>query len=237
MRVCPPGQPLHRPPRRAVLDLRPVALEGESLAMPDYPGFTFWDPGDTQRPFPIGDIDPRWVTDEGVQAIVEVTLPPELPAPRTAAVRTIGVAHKAQLWFALECTTRPDGTIAFEAVLHGRHLHFWKDHGESAAGDELELRIPDAVLRDDYGFDEVFGDHGPHCDLCDVIWSQAGGKLQLNLRVTHLPWTEREYKQHREEAAHKSQKFSLPVEPWPEAAPPPEPAPEPVPPVDGVDGS
>ena len=202
--------------------------------MPDHFGFTYWDVLDVNHPFPLGDIDPRWNADEGAQAIVEFTLPQALPAPKSVAVRSIGFPHQAQLWFALECTTQKNGAISYKAVLHARHLHFFTDHGESEAGEELQLLIPDAALRGG-GVDEVFGVHGEHCDLCDVIWFQDQGKVNVSLRVIHLNNSERAYRAIREELAREAKEHPILVDPGVEVPLPPEP--EPAPPVIDPDGN
>ena len=114
--------------------------------MPDHTGFEYWKLNDTQ-PFPVGNITLFYGTEGGASASADIDLPAALPNAATVAERSIGIADSAKLWFGLECTVLANGKVSCEAVLCGKHLHWFPAHPETAPGPEQELRVTDAQMK------------------------------------------------------------------------------------------
>ena len=134
----------------------PVALRVRD-ALPDYdhPGFRYWPASDPA--FPIGEITPTFESTWGASAWCDIQIPAAAPFPKTVAARFIGLARSAKLWFALECTTTPQGQFSFE------------EHGESGVGPVWEHRLPGNAFRG-WGSEEAQLEHGPHCDAFSAHW-------------------------------------------------------------------
>jgi hypothetical protein len=200
--------------------------------MPDHPNFEYWKLNDTQ-PFPVGQITLFYGTAGGASASADIDLPAALPHAATVAERSIGITDSAKLWFGIECTVLPNGKVSCEAVLCGRHLHWFPDHPETAPGIEQELRVTDAQLKAGGGDKEAFAVHGPHFDLFHVSWwpgvGKNKGRIHFTLTVTHWEMTIHEFEEARKENARRSQREPrerLPDIPYP---PPPKQTPEPKP--------
>jgi hypothetical protein len=203
--------------------------------MSDHPGFEFWKLSDP-HPFPVGNIDLSWGDETSANASAEFTLPQTQPEKKTVAERSIGITDSAQLWFALECTTDAQGKVNCEAVLRGRHVHWFPDHGECAPGPVQEIRLSAADLKGG-GRKEVLGAHGPHCDLFDATWWQkANGGIGCELSVWHFQYTVQGFLDMRARAQREAEhypKFDWPHPdyhlPDPSPTPPPKPDPGPNP--------
>lgn len=154
----------------------------------EHSGFEYWEAADLTNPFPVGQINLYSSDEHGASASVDFTIPTSLPHKKTVAERSIGIADSSKLWFALECTENKQGKIACEAVLRGKHLYWYPEHGETAGGELLELRLGGAELAG-AGFKEALDEHGPHCDALQLSWYQSNGKLHCSLNVAHLPFT------------------------------------------------
>lgn len=198
----------------------------------DHPGFEFWELNDLNHRFPVDPIDLVYGTENAVAAYCTLVLPDAQPTPATVAERSIGVAGCGQLWFALECATDVLGTVSSHAVLRGRHLHFYKSHGETDPGPLLEIRIPAGELKGN-GSREVLGTHGRHCDSLMVEWYQdEHGNPRCYLSIIHLGMSVRELTEYRARAKERASEMpEIIVEPWDGGGyqppkPPPEPKPE-----------
>lgn len=201
----------------------------------DHPGFEYWQLNDLNHPFPVGEIDLVYGTPNAVAAYCTLAPPKTQPTPAMVAERSIGVARSGQLWFALECATDALGNVTCEGVLRGRHLHFYKEHGETEPGPLLEIRLSAAELKG-AGSREVLGDHGKHCDSLMVEWYQdKDGKPRCYLSVIHLGLSIRKLIEMREKAKQGVDEYpEIIIEPLDEdsSAPVPPPPPRPEPPVE-----
>ena len=197
--------------------------------MPDYdhPGFQYW-PGDAGN-FPIGEITPTLHEPWGASGWCDIALPAAAPFLKTVAVRYLGLQQSAKLWFALECTTTPQGQFSYEAVLRAQHLHWWPQPGESGAGPIFELRIPGAALAG-RGTNEAQAGHGPHCDSLYAHWGFNGLTVTCDLSVRHHDKSVRQYLADRAAWEAELEQTILEGPPGPEVPlPEPEPAPQPQP--------
>ena len=195
--------------------------------MPDYdhPGFQYW-PGDAGN-FPIGEITPTFHQLGGASAWADVQLPAAAPFPKTVAVRYLGLQQSARLWFALECTTTPQGQFSYEAVLRAQHLHWWESHLESGVGPIFEVRLPALVFKG-WGTEEAQAAHGPHCDTLFASWGLNGMTVRTTLSVMHHDKSVRQYLIDREAWERELEQKILEGPPVEEPLPP-EPVPEPEP--------
>jgi hypothetical protein len=205
----------------------------------EHPGFEFWDVTDINHPFPVGPIAFGSSTDEGGSASASFILPPKLPRPKVVAERPIGMARSCQLWFALRCEQDAQGAIVCEAVLRGRHLHFFAEHGEAAIGPLQEVRLSAAHLRAG-GYHERVAAHGSqHCDVFSATIHVWPAEVVCELRVSHHELTPEVYREAQDKAAREAYytppsdkpRGLVPEIPFPTPAPVPphEPQPEPEP--------
>lgn len=111
--------------------------------MPDHPALAYWEVNDPNHPYPVGQINLLWSDDSGASA--DMTLPVAQPAAATVAERSIGIAQSTKLWFGLECAALPNGQVTCEAVLAGKHVHWYPAHNETAPGPEQEIRLTAAA--------------------------------------------------------------------------------------------
>lgn len=202
----------------------------------DHPGFAYWEADDPGHPFPVGNIDLRWGDADTAKAVADLAPPRTQPTPATVAERSIGVARSAQFWFALECATDVLGKVTCEAVLRGRHVHYWPEHGEDQPGPIQEVRLSMADLGLGFGTRERLAPHGPlHCDLFTVTWFLWEGKVRCELFVSHFAQTVQQFldmreKNRREAEREPPRRIELPPLPEPEEdgeGPKPEPHPGP----------
>lgn len=205
----------------------------------EHPGFDYWETDDAAHPFPVGDITLNHEDGTWIHAEAEIALPQAQPKPATVAERSIGVAGSCQLWFGLECTTDLQGRLVCEAVLRGRHVHWFPDHGETGAGTVQEIRLTMAEMGG-FGRHERLAAHGPHCDLFSATWHQRAGKLHVTLCVIHLRNTVAGFLAGRERSRREAERMPprrpsviLPELPG-EAPPAPQPKPKPAPGPDGA---
>ncbi len=205
----------------------------------EHPGFDYWDLNDAAHPFPVGDITLNCDEKDWTHAEADITLPPPppaqgLPTPATVAERSIGVVDSGQLWFGLECTKDLQGRLVCEAVLRGRHVHWFPEHGESSVGPVLEVRLTMAEMGG-FGRRETLGAHGPHCDLFSATWHQRQGKLHVELSVLHVRNTVAGFLEKRERSRREAERMpprrpSVIVPEGPRETPPaPPPKPDPGP--------
>ena len=204
----------------------------------EHPGFEFWDPGDINHPFPVGNIVFGSSAPDGGSASANFTLPPALPGPSFVAERSIGMARSCKLWFALRCTRDAAGAIACEAVLRGQHLNFFPEHGEDDVGPLQEIRLSAAELRAG-GFRQLIAGHGPHCDTFSATWGGGWqGQFNCTLSTWHFGMTIEEFRRAQEKAEREAYytppkprglvpEIRLPPLPEEEPAPQPEPVPDP----------
>ena len=195
----------------------------------EHPGFEYW-PGNAGD-FPVGDITLGSGGALGASARAEFTVPQTQPTDKTVAERYIGIPHSAQLWFALECTTDAQGNVTYEAVLRGKHLHWFAEHGETGPGPLQEVRLSAADTWR-FGSTELVAGHGPHCDAMAVFWGPSPGGFGCSISVSHLEMSAATYLRLRdnpprgvEEKIITEPPVTGPLPPMP--APPPEPEPEP----------
>src|SRR5688572_16377065 len=113
----------------------------------DHPGFDYWEVDDAGHPFPVGDLNLTRDDADFIKVEADFALPQALPKPATVAERSIGIAGTATLWVAVECATDPQGNVVCEAVLRGKHLHFYPEHNETEAGPLQEIRLTMADMR------------------------------------------------------------------------------------------
>jgi len=197
----------------------------------DHPGFDYWQVSDPAHPFPVGDITVLTDAEDMGQAEADLELPQAQPKPRTVAERSVGIVNSAQLWFALECTTDAQGNVACEAVLRGKHVHWFTDHGETEGGPVQELRLSMAEMVGG-GRKEALAAHGPHCDLFSVQWWPRQTKVHCELTVLHIFNTVQGFIESRARANREAERLPLWPAPRPDApapTPTPKPEPEPIP--------
>jgi len=205
--------------------------------MPDdqHPGFEYWqlnEPGGFA--FPVGNINLSWGDNDGASASVEFDVPQALPHDKTVAERSVGVAKSAKLWFALRCETDLQGKVHCKAVLRGRHLHWFAEHGESAPGGRAQVVLSAADLKGG-GFRQDIVDHAPnHCDVLSVTWGQTqAGKVICNSTLLHFGFSPAQFLEWQEQVKRDRQRGGLyweaPKLPSPEPPPVPTPAPAPDP--------
>jgi len=197
----------------------------------EHPGFEYWEVNDPKHAYPVGQIDLKWSDEGGASASADMTIPAAQPTAATVAERSIGVAGSTQLWFGLECTTQAGGQVTCEAVLRGKHVHWYPEHNETAPGPVQELRVSAKELKGG-GRKEALAAHGPHCDLFSATWFQHQGKVGFDLTVTHWATTPAGFLELRKRAAHDAER--LPRDRWrpmvpDHPAPSPTPAPRPRP--------
>src|SRR5690242_9990790 len=106
----------------------------------DFPGFDNWSTTDADHAFPFGEIDVRAGDERWANVWVDFLLPLSQPTDKTVAIRYAGVEKSSQLWFALECTRKADGTPQCQLVLRARHFHWWPEHFETGPGPLIEIR-------------------------------------------------------------------------------------------------
>jgi hypothetical protein len=206
-----------------------------------HPGFDYWESDDAAHPFPVGDITLNYDDKDWTHAEVDITLPqapPGVPTPATVAERSIGVVDSGQLWFGLECTKDLQGRLTCQAVLRGRHVHWFPDHGESGVGPVQEVRLSMAEMGG-FGRKEQLAAHGPHCDLLTATWHQRQGKLHVELGVMHIKNTVAGFLAQRERSRREAELMppwrpSVIVPEVPHETPPPAPPPKPDPGPDGA---
>ncbi len=202
----------------------------------DHPGFDHWNPRDPDHPFPVGDFELKWGTEDGAKGEVDLTLPQKQPARATVAESYIGVIRSAQLWCAIECVNDLAGNLVCQAVLRGRHVHWYPGHGESEGGPVQEIRLSMADMRN-WGGREALAAHGPHCDLFCVDWTVRESKVHFEIMVMHFGMTVQGFLDMRERNNREAER--LPLRP-PEFVPLPHPGtptPKPKPPDPGPDGA
>jgi hypothetical protein len=204
----------------------------------DHPGFDYWDVNDAAHHFPVGDITLNYDDKDWTKAEADIELPQDLPGPATVAERSIGVVESGQLWFGLECTKDLQNRLVCEAVLRGRHVHWFPDHGESGVGPIQEIRLTMAEMAV-FGRREALAAHGPHCDLFGATWHQRNGQLHVELSVMHIKKTVAGFLEERERSRREAERMPprrpsviVPVEPG--ETPPPSPPPKPDPGPDGA---
>ncbi len=203
-----------------------------------HPGFEYWEENDAANPFPVGDITLNYDDQDWTHAEADITLPQAQPKPATVAERSIGVVDSGQLWFGLECVTDLQGRLRCEAVLRGRHVHWFPEHGESGVGPVQEVRLSAAEMAG-FGRREQFAAHGPHCDLLTASWHQRQGKLHVELAVLHIRNTVAGFLAERERRRREAELMppwrpSVVVPEEPRETPPPAPPPKPDPGPDGA---
>lgn len=207
----------------------------------EHPGFDYWEVNDAAHPFPVGDITLNYDDKDWTHAEADITLPPPaqgLPTAATVAERSIGVVDSGQLWFALECMKDLQGRLVCEAVLRGRHVHWFPEHGESGVGPVQEVRLTMAEMGG-FGRKEQLAAHGPHCDLFSATWHQRQGKLHVELGVIHVRNTVAGFREDRERSRREAERMpprrpSVIVPVVPDESPPPAPPPKPDPGPDGA---
>ena len=202
----------------------------------DHPGFDLWDVDDANHPFPVSDIDIIHDQLDFTFVSVDLTLPQAQPELKTAAERYIGIVARSQLWVAIECTTDAQNQVTCEAVLRGKHLHFYPEHGESAAGPLQEIRLTQADMRGP-NRREAMAAHGPHCDLFSASWHLRPGKIHCELAVLHVRNTVQGFLDSRAQSKRDAERLPRPrvvIQPLPEERPPPPPEPKPDPLPDGA---
>jgi hypothetical protein len=202
----------------------------------EHPGFDHWEVNDAAHPFPVGDITLNYDDKDWTHAEADIALPQapqDLPKPATVAERSIGVVDSGQLWFGLECTNDPQGRLVCEAVLRGRHVHWFADHGESGVGPVQEVRLSMAEMGG-FGRKEQLAAHGPHCDLFSATWHQRQAKVHVELSVIHVRDTVAGFLHERERSRREAERMpprrpSVIVPELPPETPPPAPPPKPEP--------
>jgi len=197
--------------------------------MPDYdhPGFRYWPANDPA--FPIGEVTKTFESTWGASAWCDIQIPASAPFPKTVAARFIGLARSAKLWFALECTTGPQGQFSYEAVLRAQHVHWWDEHGESGPGPVWEHRLPGLVFKG-WGSQDAQLGHGQHCDAFEADWRLNGMIVRATLSVHHFDGSIRAYLADRERRLRELEQRILTDPPGDEPLPPePAPVPEPTP--------
>ena len=204
----------------------------------EHPGFEYWEVDDAAHPFPVGDITLDYDDKDWIHAEADIALPPTQPKPATVAERSIGVVDSGQLWFALECVTDLQGGLVCEAVLRGRHVHWFPEHGESGVGAVQEVRLTMADMAG-FGRREQLAAHGHHCDLFSATWHQRQGKVHVELSVLHVRKTVAGFLADRERSRREAERMpprrpSVIVPELPHETPPPAPPPKPAPGPDGA---
>jgi hypothetical protein len=127
----------------------------------------------------------------------------------------------------------PQGRLLCEAVLRGRHVHWFPEHGESAVGPVQEIRLSEAEMAG-AGRKEQFAAHGPHCDAFSASWHQRQGSIHVELSVMHVRKTVARFLADREQSRREAERMppwrpSVIVPDEPDETPPPAPPPKPEP--------
>ena len=205
----------------------------------DHPGFEYWDVTDAGFPFPVDVPQPgiQAINEFGGSAVAVLTVPDAQPTTKTVAERSIGYKASSQFWFALECTTA-NGVVTCQAVLRGRHVHWFPEHlGETEPGPVQEIRLSAAQMSG-WGQKEVLAKHGQHCDSFFVSWAVNGLSVRCELTVVHILCTIPEWEAARAKAAREAEHkpppevpiTPAPIPPGPMPPAPMPPPPEPMPP-------
>lgn len=155
-------------------------------------GAEYWPVDDPKFPYPIEDPDVTHAGPGNAGALSTIRLPAAIPAAKTHAEKSVGIARSWKFTFAVHSRTVA-GAVVSDLVCTAKHVNWFPDHGEKDSGDIMTFTVSEAVLRQK-GKQRVFQDraHGTqHFDRALFSYTHVGGgSVVVLLSGEHNTWGE-----------------------------------------------